>query len=117
MAKRRLMIVLIRRRAIATEVTLTRIMALNRLINCSIAIFNMFSLRNGVGMLNELCCNNDLTIIAVQEHWLRADDLDKFNLVHSDYIIFMLFQVCEILCCLCGYPGRQGFWWHCFFVA
>ena len=60
-------------------------MALNLLINCFIATFNMFGFRNDVGMLNELCCNNDLTIIAVQEHWLRADDLDKFNLVHSDY--------------------------------
>ena len=70
-------------------------MALNLLINYSIATFNMFDFRNDVGMLNELCYNNDLTIIAVQKHWLRADDLNKFNLVHSDYNL-MLFQVCAL---------------------
>ena len=46
-------------------------------------------------MLNELCCNNDLTIIAVQEHWLRADDLDKFNLVQSDYNCHAISSMCS----------------------
>ena len=70
-------------------------MALNLPINCSIATFNMFGFRNGVGMLNGLCCNNDLTIIAVQEHCLRADDLDKFNLVHSDYNFHGISSMCS----------------------
>ena len=71
-------------------------MALNLLINCSIATFNMFGFRNGVGMLNELCYNNDLkTIIAVQEHWLRADDLDKCNLVHSNYNFHAISSMCS----------------------
>ena len=40
-------------------------------------------------------CNNDLTIIAVQEHWLRPDDLDKFNLVHSDYNFHAISSMCS----------------------
>ena len=46
-------------------------------------------------MLNELCYNNDLTIIAVQEHWLRADDLDKFNLVHFNYNFNAISSMCS----------------------
>ena len=70
-------------------------MALNLPTNCSIATFNMFGFRNGVGMLNELCCNNDLTIIAAQEHWIRADDLDKCNLVHSDFNCHAISSMCS----------------------
>ena len=70
-------------------------MALNLVINCSIATFNIFAFRNDVGMLNELCCNNDLMIIAVQEHWLHVDDLDKFNLVHFDYNVHAISSMCS----------------------
>ena len=70
-------------------------MALNLLINCSIITFNMFGFRNGVGMLSELCYNNDLTIVAVQEHWLRVDDLDKFNLVHSNNNFHTISSMCS----------------------
>ena len=105
------------KKAISIKVTLTQIMVLNLLINCSIATFNMFGFRNGVGMLNELCYNNDLNIIAVQEHWLGADDLDKFNLVNSDYNFHAISSMCSaasvgilkgrpVLCCLCGYLER-----------
>ena len=55
----------------------------------------MFGFRNGVGILNELCYNNDIAIIAVQEHWLRADDLGKFNLVHSDYNFHAISRMCS----------------------
>ena len=88
---------------------------LNLLINCSIATFSMFGFRNGVGMLNELCCNNDFTIIAVQEHWLRADDLDKFNLVRSDYNFHAISSMCSAACVgiLKGRPfGGVAFLWH-----
>ena len=55
----------------------------------------MFGFRNCVGMLNELCCNKDLTIIAVQKHWIRADDLNEFNLVHSDYNFHFISSKCS----------------------
>ena len=90
-------------------------MALNLLINCSIATVNMFGFRNVVGMLNELCCNNDLTIIAVQEHWLHADDFDKFNLVHSDYNFHAISSICSAasVSILKGRPfGGVTFLWH-----
>ena len=35
-------------------------------------------------MLDELC-NKIFNIIAVQEHWLRADELDKFNIINTDF--------------------------------
>ena len=70
-------------------------MALNLLTNCSISTFNIFGFRNGVLVLNELCCSDDLTIIAVQENWLHADDLDKFNPVNSEYNFHALSSMCS----------------------
>ena len=66
-------------------------------------------------MLNELCCNNDLTIIAVQEHWLRAADLDKFNLVHSEYNFHAISSMCSAASVdiLKGKPfSGVAFLWH-----
>ena len=38
----------------------------------------------GACMLDELC-NKTSNIIAVQEHWLRADELDKFNIINTNF--------------------------------
>ena len=54
-------------------------------------------------MLNELCSNNDLTIIALQKHWIHSDELDIFKLVHSDYNLH------AISCCLGRYLERYPF--------
>ena len=55
-------------------------------------------------------------IIALQEHWLLADDLDKFSLVHCDY---NLCAISSIMCpaasvgILKGRPfGGVVFLWH-----
>ena len=90
-------------------------MTLNLLINCFIATFHVFGFRKGVGMSNELCCNNDLKIIAVQEHWLRADHLKKINLFHADYNFHDISSMCSAasLDILKERPfGGVAFLWH-----
>src|ERR1044072_1636933 len=52
-------------------------------ISLPFASYNMHGFRNGAGMLNELCRTHK--VIAVQEHWLREDELNKFSLVHNDF--------------------------------
>ena len=49
----------------------------------SISSYNMFGLRNGTGMLHELCESH--RIVAVQETWLREDELYKLNLIQQDF--------------------------------
>ena len=46
--------------------------------------YNMHDFKCGTCMLDELC-NKTSNIIAVQEHWLRADELDKFNIINTDF--------------------------------
>ena len=43
----------------------------------------MHGIKNGAGMLNELCNNND--IIAVQELWLRPDACYKIGLSNHNF--------------------------------
>ena len=50
----------------------------------SLATYNMRGFRNGACMLDELC-NKTTNVIAVQEHWLRSDDLNKFNIINADF--------------------------------
>ena len=49
----------------------------------SIVTFNLYGFNNGFSMLKELCTSHD--IIAVQEHWLRPDSLNKFGLIDLDF--------------------------------
>ena len=82
----------------------------NLLTFCS---YNMFGFRNGLSMLNDLCCKH--SVVAVQEHWLREDELDKFNLIHEDYNFYAASGMnCAIAnAILKGRPfGRVGFFWH-----
>ena len=37
--------------------------------------FNLYGLSNGLSMLNELCNDPDVSVIAIQEHWLSEDKL------------------------------------------
>ena len=46
----------------------------------SLATYN----RNEACMLDELC-NKTTNVIAVQEHWLRSDELDKFNIINANF--------------------------------
>ena len=49
----------------------------------SIVTFNLHGFNNGFSMLKELCTSHD--IIAVQEHWLRPDSLNKLGLIDLDF--------------------------------
>ena len=50
----------------------------------SLATYNMRGFRNGASMQDELC-NKITNVIAVQDHWLRFDELDKFNIINADF--------------------------------
>lgn len=83
---------------------------INSLSLCS---YNMFGYRNGFSMLNELC--NKYLIVAIQEFWLREDELDKLDLIHCDYTYYaasgMNSAVAQDI--LKGRPfGGVGFLWH-----
>ena len=83
--------------------------------NLSLSTFNMFGFRIAVGMLTELCDKFKVSINAVQEHWLRSDNLDKFNHVHSDYNFFAISSMCIAASegILKGRPfGGVAFLWH-----
>ena len=53
-------------------------------IMTSIVTFNLHGFNNGFSMLKELCTSHD--IIAVQEHWLRPDNLNELGLIDLDLI-------------------------------
>ena len=36
--------------------------------------------------MSELCCDNNVAVIAVQEHWLSNSNLHLLNSIHSDFI-------------------------------
>src|SRR2546425_913272 len=50
------------------------------------ASFNMHGFNNGANMIADLC--NTHKIIALQEHWLRPDGLDKLSLINKDFSFF-----------------------------
>src|SRR3989442_2435917 len=50
------------------------------------ASFNMHGFNNGANMIADLC--NTHKIIALQEHWLRRDVLDKLSLINKDFSFF-----------------------------
>ena len=68
-------------------------------------------------MLDELCSKIS-NIIAVQEHWLRSDELDKFNIINADfnYHAVSAMDIAVSLGILKGRPfGGVGFLWRkCF---
>ena len=55
----------------------------------SLCSFNMFGLRNGASILNDLCDSH--MVAGIQEHWLREDELDKLALINSDFNFFAAF--------------------------
>ena len=75
--------------------------------------YNMRGFNSGMSMINELC--ESYRIICVQEHWLRTDELAKFNLLHKDFhfqgVSGMTKSTCSGL--LQGRPyGGMGYLWH-----
>jgi len=75
--------------------------------------FNLRGLRSGIAMLHELC--DSYSVIGVQEHWLRPDELDKLSVINCDFhsaaVSGMKNSVSSGL--LTGRPfGGVGFLWH-----
>jgi len=50
--------------------------------------YNMHGFYNGLPLLNDLCSDGNISLIAVQEHWLSCDKLHLLNIVHEDYVGF-----------------------------
>ena len=50
----------------------------------SLATYNTLGFISGACMLDELCTKTT-NIIAVLEHWLRSDELDKCNIINADF--------------------------------
>ena len=79
----------------------------------SICSYNMFGYRNGLSMIDELCNNHN--IIAIQEHWLREEELVKLSRLHSDFNSWGASGMNSTLSItiLKGRPfGGVGFLWH-----
>src|ERR1700759_3394380 len=79
----------------------------------TVCSLNMSGFRNGFSMLRELCSSH--LILGVQEHWLREDDLDKLNLIHSNYNYYAASGMNSAVASsiLKGRPfGGVGFLWH-----
>ena len=53
-----------------------------------IVSYNLFGLNNGRGLLKDMCNNSDISIIAVQEHWLAPHNVNSLNTVHDDFVGF-----------------------------
>ena len=53
---------------------------------CKIVSYNLHGLNSGRSFLTELCCDNNVAVIAVQEHWLSNSNLHLLNSIHSDFI-------------------------------
>ena len=68
---------------------------------------------SGATMLNELCGTH--SIVAVQEHWLREDELDKFALINNKFSYHAASGMNKSVSnsITVGRPyGGTGFLWH-----
>ena len=78
-----------------------------------ISSYNMHGFYNGASMLADLCKSS--MIVAIQEHWLRVDELNKFSFVHTDYDFHAVSGMSSALTkgIIRGRPlGGVGFLWH-----
>jgi exonuclease III len=60
-----------------------------------IASFNVYGLNNGLSLLQALCGNHNIDLIAVQEHWLTPNNIDQLNHIHPDLVGFSLSAMCK----------------------
>ena len=56
--------------------------------NISIVTFNMHGFNQGLPAVRELCLRDKPDIFLLHEHWLLADNLNKFNQVFPNYCCF-----------------------------
>ena len=52
-------------------------------MSINISSFNLRGFRSGVSMLRELCNNH--SIVGIQEHWLRPDELSKLSVTDTNF--------------------------------
>lgn len=60
-----------------------------------VASFNLHGLNNGNDMLYQLCCDEEVLVIAIQEYWLTTDKLCLLNMVHPDFNAFAVSGMCK----------------------
>ena len=95
------------------------IMAHNGQLALGLVSYNMHGFNNGFSFLKELCCDPNVNIICVQEHWLYPSNLSKLSDLHEDFSAFGVSAMSKHLCAglLRGRPyGGVGFYgakvWH-----
>ena len=82
---------------------------------CGIVTYNMHGINAGRSGLFELCCDPEVHIIAVQEHWLSNDDVHTLNNIHPEFAGFGISSMTEKLHkgVYRGRPyGGVGFLWR-----
>ena len=91
------------------------IMAHNGQLALGLVSYNMHGFNNGFSFLKELCCDPNVNIICVQEHWLYPSNLSKLSDLHEDFPAFGVSAMSKHLCAglLRGRPyGGVGFLWR-----
>jgi hypothetical protein len=53
-----------------------------------IVTYNLHGINSGRSLLVKLCDDPSVSIIAIQEHWLTANNLHLSNSIHPDFIGF-----------------------------
>jgi len=53
---------------------------------CKFVSYNLHGLNSGRSFLTDLCCDDNVAVIAVQEHWLSNSNLHLLNSIHSDFL-------------------------------
>ncbi len=56
----------------------------------TLATYNMHGFANGEDHLRELCASHAL--VAIQEHWLRQDDLHKLSTLASPFVLYRILR-------------------------
>jgi len=84
-------------------------------LNSNFATYNLHGLNNGRSGLFDLCSNPETVLVAVQEHWLRPNNLNDLNSIHPDFVGFGISSMNDRLCSG-NYHGRPfggvGFLWR-----
>ena len=57
---------------------------------------NMRGFNSGYGTARELSLNH--SVIAVQEHWLRKDNMDRLGLINSDFCYYGISSMNTAVC-------------------
>ena len=84
-------------------------------LNSNFATYNLHGLNNGRSGLFDLCSNPETVLVAVQEHWLRPNNLNDLNSIHPDFVGFGISSMNDRLCSgiYHGRPfGGVGFLWR-----